>query len=158
MQQKRDRHQTKCKGLFAERLQRRWYSLPEWLGDGGRTSAPREPQAVCHFSHPVPRHLEDVQTGPGLFLDRGGGGYCTLSGLLSDLRKKILNATMSNHQFWQLLLLLLSTVHILISTHEMKELKQVCFWWFFFFRSIYPKTWHTGTVWRQRKNTSSPTS
>lgn len=98
MQQKRDRHQTKCKGLFAERLQRRWYSLPEWLGDGGRTSAPREPQAVCHFSHPVPRHLEDVQTGPGLFLDRGGGGYCTLSGLLSDLRKKILNATMSNHQ------------------------------------------------------------
>lgn len=94
MQQKRDRHQIKCKGLFAERLQRRWYSLPEWLGDWGRTSAPREPQAVCHFSYPVPRHLEDVQTGPGLFLDRGGGGYCTLSALLSDLRKKILNATM----------------------------------------------------------------
>lgn len=61
-------------------------------------------------------------------------------------------------RFWQLLLLLLSTVHILISTHEMKELRQVCFWWGFFFRSIYPKTWHTGTVWRRRKNTSSPTS
>lgn len=62
--------------FFAEWPERHVPRLGKRFRDTGWTFARGEPQTLCHLPHPVSRHLEDVQAGPGLILDGGRGELC----------------------------------------------------------------------------------